>query len=238
MDTFANQKVSAVIVFDINGVLADVRKKHMPVIPEGLYPLQNVFEMPNGQMVYLRPNILLFLQQTFTFLRNNNIMVGIWTSRLERNAIPIIDWIVDELNKLQHPNDKYLNFDFVLTGEHCKTLYDSSHAARNNVPILIKSINTLRQTLKTKITQETKVLFLDDNPDYLELDSSSWFFRFNTYDAYKAVRALHLERDATMIYKNQDVMRAWMESIESEGRYVLSRKEVVMQWYANVCCRR
>ena len=155
-------------------------------------------------------------------------MIGIWTSRLERNAIPIVNWIVSNLNSLN--SSPIIDFDFVLTGESCDAEYSQTYS-RNNIPTLIKSVNTLRNSLRENITSDAKVLFIDDNPDNLRLDLASWFIRFNTFDAYKTISFL---RDNAII-KDKNMQHIWMDIVDKESNYVLSRKDMIIQWFTTVC---
>jgi hypothetical protein len=223
-----------VVVLDINGVLADVRKKAHPAIPAGLYAASDVFIIPNGQHVYLRPGIVEFLRSVIGLIRQKGGMVGIWTSRMQRNADPIVDWILSRVNADR--NTAPLQFDFCLTGESCTSRPDPLGGPR---PLLIKNVARLRTLLTYWVDRHAGVLFLDDNIDTLVLDSSSWFMQMRTYNAYTIVAQADCDTTARLPHQSiaenrkrfYECFAARLEqSTRDESEYLATKHAALAEW--------
>lgn len=148
------------IVLDINGVLADVKKKCAPAPQE--VPVDLV--IPSGQKVYMRPH----LDEFFNFLNNMRIAhpklrVAMWTSRKFINAKPI---------EVKIRKDCDFMADIYLHGEDCQE-YQGFHP--------IKDVQILRS--KLKLAANERVLFIDDSPERIKLDSFSKVIGIKTFSA-------------------------------------------------------
>lgn len=146
------------VVLDINGVLADVRKKYEKT------PVRRPCDLiiPSGQKVYIRPGI----ERLFNFLNNMNesVKVVVWTSRKRVNADPILMRLAAAEYDLRPM--------LYLSGEDCPSCYDYHP---------VKEAHIVRQRLR--LDPSSRIVFLDDNPDYLRLDSCSTVLPVKTYKA-------------------------------------------------------
>ena len=149
-----------IVVLDINGVLADVRKKNDPASRD--VPVDLV--IPSGQKVYLRPQ----LDKFFNFLNNMKaihpgLRIVMWTSRKAINADPIEQRIMKD-------------HDFVpevyMHGEDCKE-YQGFHP--------LKDSRILRN--KLHLGSRDRVVFVDDSPERIKLDKFSQVMPIQTFSA-------------------------------------------------------
>jgi len=136
---------AAVVVLDINGVLADVRKKH------AARPACRHFDLmlPSGQPVYFRPGI----ETLATYLTNNfRERTVLWTSRKAENAFPI-------------ENELYYRYGFrfarYLHGEDCACVVHYHP---------LKDANTLFRIMNLS-PQKDVVVFVDDHVDRIDAGS-------------------------------------------------------------------
>jgi hypothetical protein len=205
----------AAIVLDINGVLADVRKKSQPAVPQGRYSREDQFVMPNTQRVFLRPGALDFLAEVTGGMAQagGGVVAGVWTSRLRKNAVPILQWL-EGLMRTRHARCAF-QFSFLLSGEDCMEVRRGGEFASNPYkPTLIKPVSTLRARLEPAgiLLPRANLLFLDDHPAQLEMDYYSWYVGCDTFDA------LYAARDT----------RPGIE-------HMISRKDIVLGWLRERC---
>lgn len=152
---------SLTIVLDINGVLANVRKKSDGA-PDGV---EHDLVIPSGQRVYMRPHLLEFCNYLHNITRDNpGIKVVMWTSRKRVNAEPIERYL----------SDKYRLDPFLyLHGEDCEQL-SGFHPVKDS------------EILKRKMRYNAgHVVFVDDAPERIKLDCHSETLGVNSYDAAK-----------------------------------------------------
>lgn len=168
----------SVVVLDINGVLANVRKRYSTPVPSGVFSKKEIYQMPNGQMVYLRPGALDFIRA----IRSVDVFLIIWTSRLYKNALPVVQW----LNScFQHNFETTLGIcDAMMTGEDCLQIERSE---REGGPLLIKSIKSVRHKFQISISSLMHVFFVDDEPNNLSLDEYSSYLPFARFDAMEFI---------------------------------------------------
>lgn len=146
-------------VLDINGVLADVRKKSAPRVP-----YDPDLTIPSGQAVYMRPRVSLFCERLSDIVENHpEIKVVVWTSRLKANAEPIERYLRDRYG---------LEAQAYLHGEDCRS-YCGYHPQ--------KSAAVLREL----VPEAGHVVFVDDSPKRLALDPDSEAIEVPTYDALR-----------------------------------------------------
>lgn len=150
-----------VVVIDINGVMADVRKKAERK-PRKLQP--DLF-IPSGQAVFIRPHLTEFSN----YIRNmqshpgSNVKFVLWTSRKKVNAEPIEKYF-------SHNYD--LQFVRYFHGEDCDE-YDGFHP--------IKNVRVIRS--KMNLNPLTSVIFVDNSPEKIRLDDHSIVVSVHTFDA-------------------------------------------------------
>lgn len=149
-----------IIVLDINGVLADVRKKCDPA--PGDVPVDLV--IPSGQKVYLRPH----LDELFNFLGNMKashpgLRIAMWTSRKAVNAEPIEERI---------RKDHEFVPEVYMHGEDCKE-YQGFHP--------LKDSRILRSRMH--LGGRDRVVFIDDSPERIKLDRFSQVLPIQTFSA-------------------------------------------------------
>lgn len=113
--------------------------------------------LPSGQKFYMNPEAQAFLDT----LRGRGHTLVLWTSRLRKNAAPI--------EALLHGQ-----FEMRLHGEDCRRYAGSFHP--------VKSAKTLRRLLGGYF-RDSQVVFVDDSPQYIELDAKSRVLQCATYTA-------------------------------------------------------
>lgn len=154
-----------VIVFDINGVLADVcNLKNLCVHQHPNLTLNN------RQAVFFRPYInLLFsalsIAQKYCF-------IFFWTSRQEKNATPIVEYII------QHYQ---FSPDMLLTGENCDRKIGRRPA--KNAGIIEKMTNI----------EQKNIIFFDD--DVEKIFGHSLVFHVNKFNQSEYEKKLSLNID-------------------------------------------
>ena len=132
--------------------------------------------LPSGQKFYENPSAITFL----SWLKYSGRPVALWTSRLLKNAAPI-----EALELLA-------DFPFVvkLHGEDCTE-------TRNFHPI--KKASVLRKKLPLDM-QKAKLMFVDDSPEYVEIDQNSAIYACKTYTTVDPNSSKNLEDIAARIY--------------------------------------
>ena len=126
-----------ILVLDINGVLADVRKIGTDG-PKNRGP--DAITQQSQQQVYLRPGLRDFISG----LSRKDMQIVLWTSRLSRNS-----WAIEyELRK------RGLRPHKTLHGEDCIHKQDVYP---------VKDIDTVRKACG--VPSNTTVVFCDDHPD-------------------------------------------------------------------------
>lgn len=154
-----------VVVFDINGVLADVRKRsaHRP------YGLRADLIIPSGQNVYMRPHLQLFANYILNMSQSPPIeqapLFTIWTSRKQENAYMIEQYFESNFN---------LRFPLKLHGEDCIE-YSGFHP--------LKDVRILRSKLGGALGRDAHVIFVDNSPERIKLDSNSTIVPVETFDS-------------------------------------------------------
>lgn len=131
------------LVLDMNGLLADVRKTSAPIVHHR--PADLV--LPNRQRVYLNPTCGECIQSLFTMPNSKVVM---FTSRLRKNALP-----VEQLLRANFP--LYQPFAS-LYGEHCD-------AVCPNEPLHpMKTLDAVLRHTKLPDLKPSDVVFMDDHP--------------------------------------------------------------------------
>jgi hypothetical protein len=156
------RKNKPLIVVDINGVLADVRKTAHTIKNE-----RGDFYLPNGQQVFINP----FCKGLIDLISMHADYI-IYTSRLRKNAEPILSYIFAIWPNLHHPIG-------LITGEDCPIRKDDD----NNRPI--KTIHPLLKYTRQPFNY-TNFIFIDDNIQYISCENSHKIQTY-TYDAGKPV---------------------------------------------------
>lgn len=200
--------INGVIILDINGVLADVRKIQMPEVPPGYFHSKDIYNMPNGQIVYLRPGIIPVLSDVIKKTRETNLSIGIWTSRLRKNALPILQFLESQIllyrnnGMMPRQNPKYIQpprctlFDFCLTGESCVVVPNSDPT---QPPAMLKSIAHFRDMTRYQIKPDCKLLFFDDSKiKLIDVDANTSIQECSTYNALSFI-----ERFNRHLYEKQ-----------------------------------
>lgn len=166
-----------VLVLDINGILADIRRKEEPPIinrkPDAL--------LPNGQKAYLHPHYKEFIKWLHSIPMTT---VVTYTSRLRKNAEPVealFDQVVGPSWTVAR-----------LYGENCKPA--GSNASDPLHPV--KTLTAVIDALKPQIPPN--VIFIDDNPERIE-NRGAPVYRAMPYDAKYADSANNLTRTAHII---------------------------------------
>lgn len=132
----------AVVVLDINGVLADVRKKH------SARPIRRPPDLmlPSGQPVYFRPGIETLATYLCDRFRGRTVL---WTSRKANNAFPIEKELYYKYG---------FQFSAYLHGEDCARIVQYHP---------LKDPKTLFKLMNLS-PQRDVVLFVDDHADRIE----------------------------------------------------------------------
>lgn len=156
-----------VVVLDINGVLADVRKKSAAK-PKGI---QADLHIPSGQSVYMRAH----LKEFSNYVRNlvarvPNMKVVMWTSRKADNALAIEEYLRDVHG---------LEPEFYMHGEDCRERSGFQP---------IKDVRILRRRLGSVDGYNCHVVFVDDSPEYIKLDDDSEAVSVVPYDVVDGER--------------------------------------------------
>lgn len=146
---------STIIVLDINGVLADVRKRSCRDCAHDL-------TIPSGQRVYMRPRLHEFCD-ALRMLCGDTSEIVLWTSRKRVNAEPIERLLADEYG---------LRAKAYLHGEDCRHMV-GFHP--------VKDAATVRRIMRRE--GSCRVVFVDDSPERIRLDRDSTAIRVRTYDA-------------------------------------------------------
>jgi hypothetical protein len=150
-------------VFDLNGVLVDVRKKEQEQPDK-----DPIIILRSGQKIYERPYLYKLVDRIKWLKRRMDIRFVIYTSRLSRNAIPIEDYI----------KHKYgLESDMSFYGEDC--------IPQNRIEMM-KDMDMLLGRLGTEHNGR-KVWIYDDHPEKYKNNNNKKskveFIKVTTYDA-------------------------------------------------------
>ena len=143
------------VVVDINGVLGQVTKGRVP-------KTGTCARLPSGQKFYMNPEAPEFLDT----LRRAGIPLVMWTSRLRKNAEPI-----EELPEFASRARYFMD---MMHGEDCARVCGDFHPH--------KRASILRRRLAGQI-DNVRLYFVDDSPDYIELDGKSEVVKCPTYEA-------------------------------------------------------
>ena len=175
-----------IVVLDINGVLADVRRHEAPRINERIR-VPDVM-LPNKQRVYLNPACLDLFQWLDS--QTPNVVTVMFTSRAERNAMPIETLL----------RDKFVQYRPVLSlhGEDC------GHGGCAGEPWRPqKSSHVVTRRIGGSSPsggRSSIVIFVDDNPERLVLGVGSKACPgVTTYDALKVSASEAKANMATVI---------------------------------------
>lgn len=154
-----------IIVLDINGVLADVRRREAPPVTDRAPDVV----LPNRQKAYLHPNCKTFLE--WLAASQQHVGVVMFTSRTCKNAA-CLEEILSALCPALRPIA-------VLHGEDCKGKMcpgESWHP--------MKSASAVYDACSRNARAPTKMLFVDDHPERINLDSDGCkTLRVPTYNA-------------------------------------------------------
>lgn len=153
--------MAVTVVLDINGVLADVRRKEAPPVT---HKRPDVV-LPNRQKAYMHPCCGRFLQ----WLCDSGIPVVLFTSRTSRNAAPL----ESALSRLC-PSFRPVR---TLHGEDCG---DSHCPGERWRPM--KSAAAVVRALGWPAGDAPRLLFVDDHPERIDLRGAR-AVRVETYDA-------------------------------------------------------
>jgi len=153
--------MTVTVVLDINGVLADVRKKSESV-PDGI---GHDLVIPSGQRVYMRPHLLELCNYLYNItLHDPKVKVVMWTSRKKINAEPIEEFLASKFG---------LKPSVYLHGDDCKQ-FSGFHP--------VKDAHILRRNMGCEVGH---VVFVDDAPERIKLDHGSEAIRVKSFDATK-----------------------------------------------------
>lgn len=151
-------KQTKIIVLDINGVVADVRRREAVAVrgraPDAV--------LPNGHKVYLHPRVDRFLKWLSAL---EHVSVVTYTSRLQRNAEPIESLI----------GETHIKPIARLYGEDCMP----AGTDRNDPFHPIKTIDAV---LSRVASQPSDILFVDDHPSRIKTGGAA-VVQVRTYDA-------------------------------------------------------
>lgn len=159
-----------VVVLDINGILADVRRREAANVV-GRMP--DVI-LPNGQRAYMHPKMHDFMQALCNL---PEVELILYTSRLERNAIALEDMI----EKSVENTAKKMPIRYKLHGEQCLPPVSSERFHPR------KSIGVVTALLRC---EERDVLFVDDHPHRI-VAGNARTLKVEPYDALRSVETSH-----------------------------------------------
>jgi hypothetical protein len=152
-----------VIVLDLNGLLADVRRKEAPSVnfrkPDAT--------LPNGQRAYLNPNWRGFLSSVLSM--GPSVRVVMYTSRLAKNSEPV--------EKLLQP--EILGVHSILHGEDCLPPKYGAVGSEKFHPL--KTVDAVLRAVAG--CKSSNVIFVDDNPHRILLNGGERIVKVKTYDA-------------------------------------------------------
>jgi len=156
-----------VVVLDLNGILADVRRKEAPRV-DGRDP---DVVLPNGQKAYMNPGWRRFVRFVLSIPR---VRVVLYTSRLRKNSEPV--------ERLMQP--EILMVSAILHGEQClpPSGFERFHPIKSAAAV-VREVGCLPSDL----------IFMDDNPHRIDLGADGGrdirVIKIRTYDA-RAERTL------------------------------------------------
>ncbi len=153
-----------VYVLDINGVLADVRRRDNR--------LHASLVMSNGQRVYLRPGLRELVDYLLPLKTSGTAVFALWTSRTRENAAAIERLFSDATcGAFDRLVPRYMRF----YGEDCSKPRPGTFKP-------VKSAMTMRRRL---LQDDDEIVFIDDSPLSIEHDAMSRCLIVKTYEADK-----------------------------------------------------
>ena len=138
----------SVVVLDLNGILADVRRKEAPPVVDRKPDVI----LPNGQKSYLNPGWKRFLKGVLMIPK---VRVVLYTSRLKKNSEPIERLLMPEL----------MCVTALMHGEDC---LEPTSRTGNERFHPTKSVDKICEAVGCK---PGDVVFIDDNPHRIILES-------------------------------------------------------------------
>jgi hypothetical protein len=155
-------KRNQVVVLDINGILADIRRREAPLVtdkdPDAI--------LPNGQKAYMHPLCHQFLH---SLLDLPNVTVVLYTSRLKHNSEPVERLLEPEIRKVAA----------VLHGEDC--LGPDLNAPGTEKYHPRKTSTAVTSAAKCR---EEDIIFVDDNPHRIVTErKAARAIKAGTFDA-------------------------------------------------------
>lgn len=141
-----------IIVLDINGVIAEVRKPHDSKSGADLV-------LPNGQPVFYRSDCKEYIES----LCAKCDLVVIYTNRMRKNAMPII---IDMIQNRGLPNRIP-----IMTGEDCLQMCEDEpwRPKKSAEAVILKLRRLIGITNPSRGIRSIE--FIDDNPQRIDLDS-------------------------------------------------------------------
>ena len=136
------------VVLDINGVLADVRRREAPPVSRRKPDVV----LPNRQKAYMHPCCAIFLQ----WLCDSRVPVVLFTSRTSRNAAPL-----ESAMARLCPAFKPV---YTMHGEDCEgsCCPEESWRPMKSADMVVRALRWPSETTK-------HLLFVDDHPDRIKL---------------------------------------------------------------------
>ena len=170
------------VVLDLNGVLADVRKKDSPAVMHR----QPDVVLLNGQKVYVHPHAEEFLSWVSNIM---GVRVVTYTSRLERNAVPVEQFIGSRMSAAGYtafvPDVRLYQADCSMVTQH------------NGETRPLKLMSTVRD----KGQSHGRVIFVDDHPERIVMrPGEAMIVNTRTFNAAEEAATLdNLEQAASAI---------------------------------------
>lgn len=150
-----------VVVLDLNGILADVRRKEAPHVNDR----DPDVVLPNGQKVYMNPGWRRFMRFVLSI---PGVRVVLYTSRLRKNSEPV--------ERLMQP--EILMVSAILHGEQClpPSHFERFHPIKSAAAV-VREVGCL----------PSELIFMDDNPHRIDMDVEGGegvrVIKIRTYDA-------------------------------------------------------
>lgn len=159
--------ISRVVVLDINGVLADIKKQHTRDRSPGR-PAD--FVVPGtGQKVYFRPGLHEFARRLSRLRSSCGVVVVSWTSRRSHNALS-----VEAVLRRSYG----LVTDAALHGEDSRGLGLTGYRPRKSASVVRDVVGRLGHG-----AGRFDILFVDDSPAKILRDPESTVLPVRTYNA-------------------------------------------------------